>query len=100
MGKFFRAVFIRPNDEVPKWSYKTHSNRPLQQKQPPPAAHSPRRKRQHTVGMSDKFLQTANGKRLFPPVRIGTRSVYFSDILDQQINKLALESGALQGGDA
>lgn len=47
------------------------------------------------IGMSDKFLQTANGKRLFPPVRIGTRSVYFSDILDQQINKLAVESGAL-----
>lgn len=52
------------------------------------------------IGMSDKFLQSARGQRTFPPVRIGARSVYYTDILDQQINRLAVESGALPGGDA
>jgi predicted DNA-binding transcriptional regulator AlpA len=53
------------------------------------------------IGMSDKFLQSTNGQRAFPPVRIGARSVYYTDILDQQINRLAVESGALPAvGDA
>ena len=52
------------------------------------------------LGMSHKFMESPNGKRIFPPVRIAKRNVYFTDILDQQINRLAVESGALPGGDA
>lgn len=52
------------------------------------------------IGMSDKFLQSPRGKKLFPPVRIGGRSVYFSDLLDLRINELAIESGALPGGQS
>ena len=50
------------------------------------------------LGMSHKFMESPKGKQIFPPVRIAKRNVYFTDILDQQINKLAIASGALPAG--
>lgn len=57
-----------------------------------------RREAAKYAGVSFKFLETPAGRELLPPVRIGGRCVYFTDILDQQINKLAIASGALPVG--
>lgn len=57
-----------------------------------------RREAAKYAGVSLKFLETPRGRELFPPVRISSRCVYFTDLLDQQINKLAIASGAMSGG--
>lgn len=73
----------------------------LQQTQSSPRRALGRRGAAEYAGVSRKFLETPKGRELFPPVRIGSRCVYYTDLLDEQINKLAIASGAMPaGGDA